>query len=378
MKKLKSTFVAIIIGASAMAQAGMLRGGVSGGGGGMTNPNPPTVQDVVDVIENDAGQILLGWLNFQKHKLSIDLQTDEDEKEEVKKTALYKMFFAEKSIFSEVKKLKVEIEKTKPCYDLFGEEKDGSIHSKTPGHICISAYNIAKKASKYIYKQEVAGLILHEVTHLVGFEAEEIPVKVQSLMVEDLMEYKWSDLLLDKKELFGERWGLFRYVNSLLRTLKSNEESYTSSEFDNFDGVLRDVFHVGRGKHRKISYIDEDTRHAIFAEELRMNVIDRMYNKWKDPKTPTHVKADIEIDRAKVFKGAREISMDDYILRYLVDGDVERYERERESDVYKTITLERPDDFETVSSNLNRTSKLLEVLKGKMMKFGMFKFEVLK
>lgn len=114
------------------------------------------------------------------------------EKEKIlfqKQSRIYNRLFKIKDPSSLLAQIHLQFETNKPCFDLAGNEKDGSVHPDHPETLCISLYRLSKKLNKSNYQIESLALYLHEISH--SFQTtEEEAVDLQNQILSIGPEFK--------------------------------------------------------------------------------------------------------------------------------------------------------------------------------------------
>ena len=135
--------------------------GTSGGGGGGTVlPTRGTVADVI-VAVTYSKPIVLAYFNA--------LETNNYLHFNEILPGQVKLFQSLKDVFAVMESgLKIEVKRTGPCYDRDGYRTDASVVAQSPAKICISAKRIVRKVPKHEIAGQVAALLTHEISHLLG------------------------------------------------------------------------------------------------------------------------------------------------------------------------------------------------------------------
>ena len=170
---------ALVLVAATQAHAG----GITGGGGGVTNPDPAQPQMVVDAVKSEGKAILWSWLKSQQLKFLEAKPSD-------RATSPYRKLFAGyPTIFEVIEKNGIEFEMKRSCLDASGAQKDGSVHARTPGFICLSPFSMAPKLNHDNYRQETLALAVHELSHLLNTtEQEAVIIQKEALKAISLVE----------------------------------------------------------------------------------------------------------------------------------------------------------------------------------------------
>lgn len=180
MKKLSLLF--LVVSTFAFAK---FDGGISGGGGNVINPTPPNgPQDPKEVrhVIKESRRLLLGFLYKKQLEYKAGKMSSED-------AALYVRFFEiendEEDLCEITKDIKIEIPTDKACFDMHGNEYDGSAFNPKEKSICISAFRIAQKTSMKEVPVQSAALMLHEFGEALGLSDEDA-VRIQAQAIKEL------------------------------------------------------------------------------------------------------------------------------------------------------------------------------------------------
>ena len=192
---MKSLALSLIVLQSSMA----LAGGISGGGGGTTNPSPVSQDRVAQAVDSGAGPIL-AYLKGAQNRYFSALPFKKGEFQEgyaeYDKALFAKLFSGPKSILDIFNEAKIEIRSAQPCYDADGKAWDGSIYANQPAAICISSLSMASKLNERNVAAETMALIIHELSHqLDATEAEAQAIQEDAIKVlsrVDLANYRFN------------------------------------------------------------------------------------------------------------------------------------------------------------------------------------------
>jgi hypothetical protein len=156
-----------------------MAGGVSDGGGSTSTQNEVTPQIIIESMKT-SGPMLLTWL-YRRHQLFQELAISSRE------SSPFKILFSSphQNIFTILQSTDIEVRSTKPCYDKSGRPIEGSIYASKADSMCLSPFLMAKKLVSSNIAQETAGLIIHELSHLLGANEEEANT-IQNCLLNDL------------------------------------------------------------------------------------------------------------------------------------------------------------------------------------------------
>jgi hypothetical protein len=158
------------------------RGGVSGGGGNMISPRAPSKPVSLHTAERlvyHAREALLSYVNkkriaFEKGQLGPE-----------QALAFAPIFNAGQKIETVISEAQLHVAERHSCWDENHQPVDGSTITPVPDAICISAFNISRKADVSDIPPQSAALMLHEYSELIGLD-EEQAVQAQTKALEEL------------------------------------------------------------------------------------------------------------------------------------------------------------------------------------------------
>ena len=187
--KIAFLLMSLLISISANAE----RGGITAGGGDISVPDPidqPSLQKMIV----DSKFTLIQWANYAEYwwvGVNKPLGGGDPQAE----------FLFERSnpVFEWIRKTEIRVENNGPCRDGDGRETDGSVHGLPKGMICISAQRLGKKLSQINYEYEVAGLVMHEIAHLMGAD-EDMAMDIQKNVVTSLSNKRRFDIYMNGKK----------------------------------------------------------------------------------------------------------------------------------------------------------------------------------
>ncbi len=67
----------------------------------------------------------------------------------------------------------IQLNMNSPCMDKDGVARDGVALSMSPPRICLSPFSMSKKLNRYNFQFETKALLVHELSHLLGFTEDE-------------------------------------------------------------------------------------------------------------------------------------------------------------------------------------------------------------
>lgn len=166
-----------------LASAPASAGGVSGGGGNLISPTAPTEKQDPREIRN----IILGSQHLLKKFINAKYALYSAGSMDYDSLRLYSVLFADNddNLHETMEEIKLDIKLDKPCYDSTGKMFDGSTFNEKRHTVCISAFTIAEKSSKYEVPKQATALIFHEYSELVGLSDEDA-ITLQKQVLEEL------------------------------------------------------------------------------------------------------------------------------------------------------------------------------------------------
>lgn len=136
-------------------------GVVNGGGGGLLPAHPVGAEAVYHIVEDARRELKMFFYTFENTPNTLDGFDSR------------LMSTPGQTIFDILDRTVIGVKMTSPCLDLEGEEKDGSIVGPLPNSICISAKTTGEKLAAGNARVETMALIVHELSHLMGFNETE-------------------------------------------------------------------------------------------------------------------------------------------------------------------------------------------------------------
>ena len=142
-------------------------GGVVSGGGGSTLPPQPVADSaLLTAISQSRMTIdvfLKGIERFRVLASNPNQRFPEFDK----------MFQPGTDVFQVLENVKIVVQRKAPCFDYDGKPVDASVNAGFPNGICVSLSNLSAKLGWSNYENEIAALLLHEVSHLMGTDETE-------------------------------------------------------------------------------------------------------------------------------------------------------------------------------------------------------------
>ena len=161
---------------------------VIGNGGDVVEENPVSVAYIQNLIP-DARLFILSWLHGLEGQIFPNVWSNDNSNPRhlpvpSGSNKLFKNGFAEPNIYKKISQIKINFKTKAPC-DGGGSETDGSVTPDRPLEICISGFTLARKLNEGNAKIQLEGLIIHELSHLLGATENEA-ISIQSQYIEDM------------------------------------------------------------------------------------------------------------------------------------------------------------------------------------------------
>lgn len=158
-------------------------GGVSGGGGNLISPTAPTEKQDPREIRN----IILGSQHLLNKFINAKFALYSAGSMDYESLRLYSVLFADNddNLHEVMEEITLDIKMDRPCYDRNGKVFDGSTFNERKHSICISAFTIAQKCSKYEVPKQATALVFHEFSEVVGLSDEDA-IMLQRQVLEEL------------------------------------------------------------------------------------------------------------------------------------------------------------------------------------------------
>ncbi|QDK46837.1 hypothetical protein DOM22_17580 [Bdellovibrio sp. ZAP7] len=153
----------VLLGVSTVASAAGLdvQGGVTGGGGNTLTSGFATPAEVAQMIQNSKDQVIaVARMAGVRMQLFPEQYSDQAK-------ALFKV---KNQLEQRISGMTIQILTDRPCIDVDGNARTGAWDARKPDIICLSAGDIARFVERSEVRNQVAALILHEVSHSFGFD----------------------------------------------------------------------------------------------------------------------------------------------------------------------------------------------------------------
>ncbi len=219
------------------------QGTTTGGGGDLKPAEQVQVKDLINQVKYSKF-VVTAW--FSRRHL-----THEERKKwclkypDIQCSVGTKLFDGEKTIFDVLDDLQIETRTDGACLDNEGSPKDGSINGKKSGSICISIYNLQRKLTRDIFRNHIAALIAHEVSHILNTTEAEAKFLQDQMLEKNLVFLPVTQVIAKSDETENK-------LASFLRSLRQWYSTHTQTN-NNFNGacagyeffgfMYRDLYH---------------------------------------------------------------------------------------------------------------------------------------
>ncbi len=280
-------------------------GGITGGGGGTTNPSP-VGQPLVRRAVADSRMLLQAHLQARAWHWETVIKPNGHVDEDLKF-----LFDRPDDAFYYLERIKIEVRSNDNCYDAKKNPVDGSIYADQPGAICISSKSLGAKLSELNFEFETAALVMHEIVHQMGGD-EDLAKRIQMRTIYGLKSKVASRLYAD--------YSLFA------KYLRENAEAVKDLEWDAMQPDPRALQYervVNRLQGFRDKYAVDLDSHPLAVEAakvfdgqvLKLH-IDAYFAKSVDPRSDAQERAFYQENYLKGFREKDEISLTEYMLNY--------------------------------------------------------------
>jgi hypothetical protein len=262
-------------------------GGITGGGGGVTNPDPIQPQLIVSLVQNQTKPVLLSWLNSKEEKFQ---QLDPAEQA----TSPYRKLFAQSpNIFEVMETAGIDLELHQPCYDANREARDGSVHSRTPGYVCLSPFTMAPKLDESNYAPETMALVLHELTHKLGTtEAEATLIQKEALKVFRTIELE--DFAEEIQRAASSVRSHENIFDLYIKTPGAFQVQTAATALERVGDLYRDLSFSKTSRYgSRMSMIRADGYAYLFTNAIRVLIASEFLS-LQNPNTPDSIRKEIQ------------------------------------------------------------------------------------
>lgn len=208
-----------------------MRGGMTGGGGDLLNPDPLTPDQIESHLRDLKSYLIAFFAN-----LEIDYKEKSRSIYGPRRDKL--LFDGDLTIVDYLRSYKIYLNKSGPCRDRDGYEVDASIYSPIENSICLSAKRLAPKLNQLNASFYLQSLIAHEFTHLVGF-GEEDAKWIQLTMTSLVGNFDYRTIYQARRQVTNSALGFaeFRILGAIndIKVKSENEfcKKYTLDWFSN-------------------------------------------------------------------------------------------------------------------------------------------------
>lgn len=313
----------------------MQDGGISAGGGGDTVPSNPTTPQHIESILLDIKRDLRTYLKkqlYHNHFYGVEKA----------------LFTGPVNLLDVLEKTDLEIRMKSPCFNKNGVEVDGSIHASRPDTICISAFRIAKQVDKDLAQKQVFALILHELSHLMGFdEAQAIEYQKQVLQEISPAELgQVEDLVIQARDQFSV---IISKLNFYKQSLDTNDLNLMNEKAREGLEVMSQLTHL-QFSLNNFGFFDKiESDYFEFLQDRIL--LTRFYLNSIDPSMENYYK---EL-YSKVFQSDQQITLKELHERHLFGTTDNVFVNS------KIQKIQNMDDLKNEIENISKSLSPLEV-----------------
>lgn len=357
----------IILSLSLVATAPAFAGGISGGGGGTTNPRPVAPAAVEEAVVRYGGPALLSWLKGAENAY---VRSSDQENHPYRK-----LFAGEKTIYQVVAETKVELRFSRPCLDQNGQPWDGSMYADTPGAVCLSPFTMAPKLGATNVKDETLALLLHELSHLLGTTEEEADAIQESALVD--FDHVDFDIFIGQPGLTSEPYQAASHLMEVANILKMSAFGVTEFNIRRASEFWRDYQNISEevlfNKSKKFAMVRPATRDKIAVYHwLTTNL--HMHAYTTDPKADPFDKTSNQRKLDEVFRTDPEVTAAVYRNRYFGHPDDEPFANPE----YQNVRIHRILNGDDLKASLLQQVGFLNSVEGEIRQLDASGFEVVK
>lgn len=345
----------------------LTEGGVSDGGGGTTSPQLVSAELIADYLA-DTAPILIAW--FNREEMNFQLSSDS---EKIKSTTR-KLFTTNDQFRDIIRNTKIEIKMSEPCYDQKGQPHEGSIYASIPNAICLSPFLMSQKLNENNFEAEMLGLVLHELSHLVGTTEDEA-TKIQREALWTFYKINFFELRMEMLNYSGLRSGPDSRIRLQLLPIqqyldgnRNLNDSDIQQSGEGLAGILN--YGIGFNELRSFLFLQPSLHHQI-RYSMEYLYINLMYFRMT---TPGASPEDVEFYRQQIqsdFKELQETS----IAQILLNSNPELIGI---PPAVFAMPISRPVDLDSVKRNFQRFVTYWESAVDQISDMTQAKFQVIK
>jgi hypothetical protein len=227
----------VLLGVSTVASAAGfdVQGGVSGGGGNTLTSGFATPAEVAQIIQNSKDQVIaVARMTGVRMRLFPEQYSDQAK-------ALFKV---KNQLEQRISGMTIQILTDRPCIDVDGNARTGSWDARKPNFICLSAGDIARFVEKSEVRNQVAALILHEVSHSFGFD-ETAAYEFQRRIIQTVTLSNASDIQPFEKQISNVPAALGRNLNYFQTVVIPQMRAYVAAAPEKKCQVMQEIYLPG-------------------------------------------------------------------------------------------------------------------------------------
>jgi hypothetical protein len=212
-------------------------GNADGGGGGTLPSETIDPQDVKYIVQRSLLELKLivqGGSWFESYFQN--------------KILYKKLYGGSPNLIDVLRTTKIEVRANRPCFDANKKPKDASIYADTPGAICLSAFRIGPKIVEETARKKIEGLILHELSHLLGAnetEALEFQKEIESNWLRRSTEDSAQKYVQNIQDLFKKLQNSVTYYDPSRHTAEEVKHKLNDEMAFTFKDLSKIVYFHG-------------------------------------------------------------------------------------------------------------------------------------
>jgi hypothetical protein len=308
MKKMTTIFLASLF-FSTITWAG----GTTAGGGNVQLPDQVKAEDLVQAVMLSRS-VILSWLTSREIIYRGHLSDNQcGEPENQAMCPIYaKLFDGKKTIFDVVHGAQVQTKFDGPCLDFNKKPNDGSMFGEKEGSVCISISSIKEKLRDDNYQNQIAALLTHEFSHMLGTTEEEAVLLQTTMLKYDLSEVSFRNA---RRNIFegNMEMGIFaKDIYAMADSLRKVTDFPTTCQ--SMTDLAQEFFNLYLHKFSdsNMTYFwDARDRDVYGAESIKVRVLS-MYVCSQDPRESAETRQAFAKDYNDLFKDKTEITGADY------------------------------------------------------------------
>ncbi len=227
----------VLLGVSTVASAAAIdaQGGVTGGGGNTLTSGFATPAEVAQIIQNSKDQVIaVARMTGVRMRLFPEQYSDQAKA----------LFNVKNQLEQRISGMTIQILMDRPCIDVDGNARTGAWDSRKPNVICLSAGDIARFVERSEVRNQVAALILHEVSHSFGFD-ENTAYEFQRRIMQTVTLSNASNIQPFEQQISNVPAALGRNLNYFQTVVIPQMKAYVAAGPDKKCQVMQEIYLPG-------------------------------------------------------------------------------------------------------------------------------------